>query len=564
MKRTLHTLSLMASVLALCLLVSTLVSPLQAGMQGEPEEFTAALQTAKREDGAVTVSAEVVTQKETQPQKKAAQPRQTTTYVSPKQAAEIVHTTGDITAPVEQEEIVVLAPGLAYIDREILVFFDPAASTQQRDALIRTVGGEVVGKMAFLNRYTLKLRTESVDEMLSACETLRQSEAVLFASPNVSYEKRTMAIVPDDPWLEKDSQTGKLVSRTQGWSESNPAGSNWWLEAVQAPSAWAYNEKLSSITVGVVDDGFATDHEDLAGKINFPGTLQERQNRSASHGSHVAGIIAANANNKKGITGLCWNADLLCVDFEADPNYGQFWSSDAQVFAGFLANVFGGAKVINFSIGSSNNYFGLNPINMMFYQMGMALDAFLYSYTMSILLGMGYDFVVVQAAGNGDFEGKSVDSALNGCFCAITEENVFSGFPNVQKEDILKRIIVVAAAENLGDKKFRQAPYSNAGDGVDIAAPGTGVFSCVDPAAANGYSYFTGTSMAAPIVTAVSAMVWSANSALTGAQVKAIVCDSKNTSYSVADNTSAGHPLTNTYRMVNAKLAVQAALKTVE
>ena len=70
----------------------------------------------------------------------------------------------------------------------------------------------------------------------------------------------------------------------------------------------------------------------------------------------------------------------------------------------------------------------------------------------------------------------------------------------------------------------------------------------------------SGTSMSAPIVTGVASLVWAANGDLTGLDVKRIVCDEKNTVYPVADNTSPSHPLVNTYRMVNANLAVQAAL----
>ena len=45
-------------------------------------------------------------------------------------------------------------------------------------------------------------------------------------------------------------------------------GSNWWLEAIEVPEAWEHNNEFSEITIGVVDNGFDTSHEDLS--ISFP------------------------------------------------------------------------------------------------------------------------------------------------------------------------------------------------------------------------------------------------------------------------------------------------------
>lgn len=75
----------------------------------------------------------------------------------------------------------------------------------------------------------------------------------------------------------------------------------------------------------------------------------------------------------------------------------------------------------------------------------------------------------------------------------------------------------------------------------------------------------SGTSMAAPIVTGVAGLVWSVNPQLTGAQVKAIVCASENTCYEVppAPDPYWTQVRLRTLGMVNAKLAVEAAVKTL-
>jgi len=415
----------------------------------------------------------------------------------------------------------------------------------------------------FFNRYTVQVKDADLETLAETCQRLQEQEQVVFASPNVFHELRSAAVTPTDPWKERNAK-GTLVDNTKGWNEAKPEGSNWWLEAVQAPSAWANNSKTSEITIGVLDGGFMVNHEDLKGRISFPDDSFEEQNRSNFHGTHVAGIIAANPNNKIGITGLNWKANLLCVDWE--PLQGQqSWNTSQQMYLGFMAAVMGGAKVVNLSVGATMTMFASNPMLRYLHQLSVTLESFVYAYTMASLLKQGYDFVVVQSAGNGSLDGLSVDAKLNGLFCSIHDGTPFVGSWGVKKEELFNRIIVVASADNLGNNKYRQSVFSNAGDKVDIAAPGTNVFSCFDPAqGGEKYDYLDGTSMAAPIVSAITGMVWSVNPKLTGAQVKAIVCDPKNTRYDVADNTEINHPLTNTYRMVNADLAVKAAIASLK
>jgi len=483
--------------------------------------------------------------------------------ITPAQVAELIADEEDFETPPAPQDVVELAPGLSYIKDELFVFFAPGTLYPRCRSIIEEIGGTIIGRQLFFNRYTVRVENADIETLAAVCERLQAEESVVFASPNISHEIRSAAVTPTDPWKERDGK-GALVDNTKGWSESKPDGSNWWLEAVQAPSAWENNGKTSAITIGVLDSGFAVSHEDLKGRISFPDKTYEEQNRGDSHGTHVAGIIAANPNNSLGITGLNWKAKLLCVDWE--PLSGkQSWDTDQKMYLGFIAAVMGGAKVVNFSVGATMTMFARNPFLKFFHQLSVKLESFTYAYAMASLLKQGYDFLVVQSAGNGSLDGLSVDSKMNGLFCSIQDDTPFVGLLGVKKAEMFNRIIVVASAENLGSNKYRQSVFSNAGDKVDIAAPGTNVFSCVDPDSyGEKYDYLDGTSMAAPIVSAIAGMVWSINPKLTGPQVKAIVCDKKNTRYDVADNTDVNHPLKNTYRMVNADLAVKAAIATLK
>lgn len=174
------------------------------------------------------------------------------------------------------------------------------------------------------------------------------------------------------------------------------------------------------------------------------------------------------------------------------------------------------------------------------------------------LLERGYDFVIVQSAGNGNKNDISVDAKFNGLFCSITPENCVT-CDTIGVNDIMGRIVVVGAAQNDGNNRFSQSSWSNAGDRVDICAPGKNIYSTIPGGWSGKYGYLSGTSMAAPIVTGIASLVWATNSDLSGKDVKSIICDEKNTNRIVLDNTTAEHPLGNNYNLINAKLAVEAA-----
>ncbi|MEI6579114.1 MAG: S8 family serine peptidase, partial [Eubacteriales bacterium] len=356
---------------------------------------------------------------------------------------------------------------------------------------------------------------------------------------------------PNDPF--EGVNTG--VDR---WDESNPGGGTWWLESINARNAWGYSSYFSHMNIGIVDSGFDTAHPDLTGKIVFPSSMLAKQNIPGAHGTHVAGIIAAQGNNETGICGICQDATLTCVDWE--PEEGQVWIEDLRIIFGVGYAVKAGAKVVNLSVGSSVSIPKGKPS---YPKLWMNTEAALVSFYMGTLINRGYDFLVVQSAGNGDSNGNAVDTFNNGSFCCITEKNSLSKLAGVPTKDVLDRIIIVGCARNLGNNQYVQSSFSNVGSRVSICAPGSWVYSC-STADNNYYQYMSGTSMAAPVVTAVASLVWSVNPLLTGPQVKSIVCSEANTRYEVpatSDRFWSETPY-QSYRLVNAKLAVEAAIKT--
>ncbi|OQA68648.1 MAG: Subtilisin E precursor [Firmicutes bacterium ADurb.Bin262] len=435
--------------------------------------------------------------------------------------------------------------GLMYAADNLLVYFEPGVSDERRLEIIDGFGGRKAGYINAVNMWQVELPVSSLERLQALADELTALPDVFYASVNYAKSAKSALIYPNDPWY----------STTPGytWNEYYPEGNNWSAEAIQAPSAWGYQYFFSQVKAGVVDDGVQVSHPDLAGKVFFPSTYWEGHNNSSAwHGTHVNGIIGAVPNNNIGVTGIPWDVKM----YNCNWNFGI--DTDANIYAGLTDTVLVGAKVVNFSLGSAIDLeeYGANP----------ETNTYVRSYArnceavMTPLLNQGFDFIVVQSAGNGTKAGYSKDAIFNGYFCSVTYTNLLGTTEMVNK--INARIIIVGAAERVSALSFMQAEWSNAGSQVDICAPGVNVYSTYT---GSSYNYLSGTSMAAPEVTGIAALAWSVNPNFTGAQVRGFVVNiDPAIAYTVADNTSIYHPLVSTYKMANAKMAVEAAINACD
>ena len=206
--------------------------------------------------------------------------------------------------------------------------------------------------------------------------------------------------------------------------------------------------------------------------------------KSESHGTHVAGIIAAERNNGLGANGVANNVKIMAI--RAVPNGDEY---DKDVAKAIRYAVDNGAKVINGSFGKS---FSMHP--------EWVRDAIKYASDKGVIF--------VHAAGN---DSKNVD----------TEPN----FPddNVDYVEVSNTYIRVGSlAPSYGTKLV--SGFSNYGKkNVDVFAPGSEVYSTTPE---NEYKAMGGTSMASPAVAGVAALVWSQYPKLKASQVKQIIMDS--------------------------------------
>jgi len=202
-----------------------------------------------------------------------------------------------------------------------------------------------------------------------------------------------------------------------------------------------------------------------------------------THGSHVAGIIGAVRDNGKGMDGVAHNVKLMSL--RAVPKGDEY---DKDIARAIRYAVDNGAKIINMSFGKPHS-----PNAHWIWE--------------AILHAQENDVLMVNAAGN---DGKNID------------ESVY--YPTDRKEgiEVADNFLTVGASSWRLDLNL-PGSFSNYGkEQVDIFAPGTDIYSTIRD---NEYEFYNGTSMAAPCVAGIAALIRSYYPELSAKQVKQILME---------------------------------------
>jgi subtilisin family serine protease len=255
----------------------------------------------------------------------------------------------------------------------------------------------------------------------------------------------------------------------------------WGMRKIQAPRAWFCGfQGDREVVVAVIDTGVDLEHPEFAGKLvegwdwaNDDG----RPDDDHGHGSHVAGIIGALSNNGTGVAGVAWDTRIMPLKTLRGDGVGYTsWSIAAVTWAADH-----GADVINMSLGS--------VFKNQAYQ-----DAINYAHSKGVL--------VVASAGNcGDGF-----YYLNGC--SYQDQPSYPGAYN--------NVMAVASTTQTDG----QSSFSTQGSYVDIAAPGSSIYSTKKD---GGYGYLSGTSQAAPHVAGLAALVKAAHPDYEPDQIQATI-----------------------------------------
>jgi len=234
--------------------------------------------------------------------------------------------------------------GIKYTNNELIIFFRSGTSYKKALGIIQQINGKVVGGVDELGIYQIFIPPVDLHGLYTLENHLNNMPEVDFVETNTvsanPLDIRNAKLAPDqipavtDVWPQSLSWDEDRPTPC-GNDEDNPLPNcqNWWVTAVQAPSAWDYSNRFSHITLGVIDDGFYSEHEDLKGVLRFPTSIQAKENHQEMHGTFVSGIIGARADNRKGIAGIVWDTTLLCSAWKASEELeNENWDNEKKVF----------------------------------------------------------------------------------------------------------------------------------------------------------------------------------------------------------------------------------------
>jgi len=246
------------------------------------------------------------------------------------------------------------------------------------------------------------------------------------------------------------------IFKPTGWKPSDPKwNSQWGITKIRTAPAWSTETGNSKVIIAIVDSGVDANHPDLKNKMvngyDFVDNDNSPKDDSHGHGTHCAGIAAAITNNATGIAGVCPNCAIMPIrvlgpngGYASDVANGIIWAADH------------GAKVISLSLGG-------------YYKSTTQQNAVEYAWNKGA--------IVIAASGN---DGR-------------TDPH----YPAYHSK------VLAVGSTDYGDKR---ASYSNYGNWVDVAAPGSNIISTLPGGA---YGMKTGTSMATPFVSGLAGLLFS-------------------------------------------------------
>jgi len=416
-------------------------------------------------------------------------------------------------------------------------------------------------------RFIVKLRTKKPINANQASQ-IKHNPISTAGKSNISYKRKlasgdflieaseysSMQVLLDD--LAVNGEVLSIEEDELVYADSLPndyyAASMYSIEnsfrGINAIAAWDLSHG-KGVNVAIIDTGFA-DHPDYDERsingydmISYTSQSIDGDGRDADahdpgtgvgcegknsiwHGTHVAGIIGASMNNDIGAMGIAPESNLIHVralgkcgsGYRSDIVDGIYWATGKEVPNLPLNPT--PAKVINLSLGSQS-----------------ACG----TYQAAIDYARSQGTTVVVSAGNNNLDASQ--QAPANCDGVIT----------------------VAASANTGDK----ASYSNFspfGGAVDITAPGSSIIATIDSGTEGpstpGYSFKSGTSMAAPQVAGVVALMLEVNPFLSPDQIETIIKETAN-QFSTFTTCNTQGPICG-YGLVNAEDAVKAVIALAE
>ena len=300
--------------------------------------------------------------------------------------------------------------------------------------------------------YKLKLKGEV--DVQSAVEEYNKNANVEYAEPNyIAYACE----IPNDPDFPKQ------------WGLHNTGQYHLEDADIDAPEAWDEERGDSTMVIGILDTGVDLDHSDLDDKMTPGYDFVWNDNDPTDdngHGTHVAGIAAAETNNGIGIAGMCWYAKIMPVKVLNQNGKGSY----SQIAQGVEYARAHGADVINMSLGGYAD-----------------------SQTLKDALANAYSSAVLVAATGNDERAYPMYPARYPYVIGVEATDV----KYVQTSPGVWEWIEVTAG------------FSNTGG--EVAAPGVSIYSTFANYSYDDYAYLNGTSMASAFVAGLAGLLRSSH-----------------------------------------------------
>ena len=355
-----------------------------------------------------------------------------------------------------------------YDESKVIVKFKDTVESDTATSVLEStdsVKDKNEGEVEEIADNTATVKVEDGKSVADAIEDLKSDPRVEYAEPDYKltlYDEDETSLLTtsvNDPYVSYQWHINDSYSKVKD---------AWDIAKCNTNTTVNHNAK---VTVAIVDSGIDSDHPDLKNNV-IAGYSVASSNTSnyedkLGHGTKVAGIIAAQSNNKIAGTGVSYNANILPIKV-----------TDDQQFSTSLA-----VSAISWAVKNKDKY-NIKVINL---SLGGAVEQAMEDAVES---AWNAGILCVAASGN--------DGLTTGVDCPASSSATLS----------------VGAV----DSSHTRAYYSNGGSDLDVVAPGSEIYTTLLNAQF-GYAG-SGTSFAAPFVSATAALCYAANSSATPAKVK--------------------------------------------